>query len=132
MFTQACAPENNMSVPLLICDDSAMARKQVVKALPAEWDVDITLATNGVEALDAIRQGRGEVVLLDLTMPEIDGYDVLERVRSEGLKAAIIVISADIQPEARDRVMKFGALDFIKKPVDHHRLHDALRKCGLI
>lgn len=121
-----------MSIPLLICDDSAMARKQVVKSLPGEWSVDITLATNGAEALDAIRQGKGEVVLLDLTMPEIDGYGVLEKVQSEGLKTTIIVISADIQPEARERVMKFGALDFIKKPVDSHKLLDTLREHGLL
>lgn len=121
-----------MSIPLLICDDSAMARKQVVRALPEGWEVDVTMATNGVEGLEAIRAGKGEMVFLDLTMPELDGYGVLEKVKDEGLKAIIIVISADIQPEARDRVMKLGALDFIKKPVDGKKLQDVLKKYGLI
>lgn len=121
-----------MSIPLLICDDSAMARKQVVRALPEGWAVDVTMATNGVEGLDAIRSGKGEMVFLDLTMPEMDGYGVLENVKNEGLKSIIIVISADIQPEARDRVMKLGALDFIKKPVDGKKLQDVLKKYGLI
>lgn len=121
-----------MSIPLLICDDSAMARKQVVRALPEGWEVDVTMATNGVEGLDAIRAGKGEMVFLDLTMPEMDGYGVLENVKNEGHKSIIIVISADIQPEARERVMKLGALDFIKKPVDGKKLQDVLKKYGLI
>lgn len=121
-----------MSIPLLICDDSAMARKQVRRSLPEGWDVDVTMAGNGVEGLDAIRAGKGEMVFLDLTMPELDGYGVLDAVKTEGHKCIVIVISADIQPEARERVMKLGALDFIKKPVDGKKLQDVLKKYGLI
>jgi len=111
-----------MPIPLLICDDSAMARKQVKRSLPEGWDVEVTYATNGVEGVEAIRAGQGEMVFLDLTMPELDGYGVLDTVKREGLKAVIIVISADIQPEARDRVMKLGALDFVKKPIDSKKI----------
>jgi CheY-like chemotaxis protein len=109
-----------------------MARKQVMRALPEGWDVEITLAGNGHECLDAIRAGKGEMVLLDLTMPEMDGYRVLEQVKSEGLKAVIIVISADIQPAARERVLQLGALDFIRKPVDSKKLVETLQKYGLL
>ena len=119
-----------MSIPLLICDDSAMARKQVKRSLPEGWDVNVTMATNGVEGLEAIRAGQGEMVFLDLTMPELDGYGVLESIKNEGHKSIIIVISADIQPEARERVMKLGALDFIKKPVDGKKLQDVMKSLG--
>lgn len=108
-----------------------MARKQVLRALPEGWDVDVTFATNGVEGLTAIRAGKGEMVFLDLTMPEMDGYQVLEQIRAEGLKAVVIVISADIQPEARERVTKLGALDFIQKPVNSEKLVATLKKFGL-
>jgi len=121
-----------MTIPLVICDDSAMARKQVKRSLPEHWDVDITFAKNGVEGLDAIKDGKGEMVFLDLTMPELDGYGVLTAVKEQDLKSIIIVISADIQPEARDRVMKLGALDFIKKPVDTEKLSEVLKKYGLL
>lgn len=120
-----------MSIPLLICDDSNMARKQVTRALPSGWDVDITYATNGAEGLAAIRDGKGEMVFLDLTMPELDGYAVLDAVKSEGLKCMVIVISADIQPEARDRVLKAGALEFIRKPIDSQKLLTVLNQYGL-
>jgi two-component system, chemotaxis family, chemotaxis protein CheY len=121
-----------MSIPLLVCDDSAMARKQVKRALPEDWDVSVTFACNGVEGLDAIRAGKGEMVFLDLTMPELDGYSVLQTIKEEALKTVVIVISADIQPEARERVIALGALDFIKKPVDSKKLRDVLKKYGLL
>jgi CheY-like chemotaxis protein len=121
-----------MSIPLLICDDSNMARKQVQRSLPEGWDVEISLATNGQEAMEAIREGKGEILFLDLTMPVMDGYQVLEAIQAEGLKTVTIVISADIQPEAYSRVKALKALDFIKKPVDRIKLSEVLHKYGLV
>ena len=109
-----------------------MARKQVARALPEGWDVDITFATNGLEGIQAIRDGKGEMVLLDLTMPEMDGYQVLEAVKAEGLDTMIIVISGDIQPDAYARVTKLGAIEFIQKPVNSDKLQEVLRRFGLI
>ena len=109
-----------------------MARKQVAKSLPDGWDVDITFATNGREALEAIRGGKGEMVFLDLTMPEVDGFDVLEAIKAEDLKSVVIVISGDIQPVARERVLNLGALEFIKKPINKEKLVGTLENFGLI
>jgi CheY-like chemotaxis protein len=109
-----------------------MARKQVAKALPEGWDVSISYASNGLEALAAIRQGKGEMVFLDLTMPEMDGFGVLETIRKEDLKSVVIVISGDIQPVARDRVLQLGAIDFIKKPVSQEKLLQTLETYGLL
>lgn len=121
-----------MTIPLLICDDSNMARKQVARSLPDHWEVDITFATNGAEGLQAIREGKGEMVFLDLTMPVMDGFGVLEHVKAEDLNSVVIVISGDIQPEARDRVKSLGALEFIKKPVNKDKLHSVLQTYGLL
>ena len=103
-------------LPLLVCDDSTMARKQLIRALPPEWPVSITQASQGEEAMAAIRQGLGQVVLLDLTMPVMDGYQVLAKVREEGHACRIVVVSGDIQEEAQRRVAELGALGFIRKP----------------
>ena len=51
-----------MTTQVLICDDSAMARKQMARVLPKNWDVSITFAQNGMEGLEAIKAGKGEVV----------------------------------------------------------------------
>ena len=119
-------------IPLVVCDDSNMARKQVLRALPADWPVSVTEAVNGRQAMDAIRQGLGHVVLLDLTMPEMDGYQVLGALRDEGLKAQVIVISGDVQDEAVRRVHELGALAFLKKPFDENDLRQTLARLGLL
>lgn len=119
-------------IPLLVCDDSNMARKQVLRALPADWPVSVTEAGNGREAMEAIRRGLGQVVVLDLTMPEMDGYQVLSALRAEGLKAQVIVISGDIQDEAVRRVHELGALAFLKKPFDENQLRQTLSQVGLL
>lgn len=121
-----------MAIPVIICDDSNMARKQVARSLPQDWQVEVSFASNGLEALAAIRAGKGEIVFLDLTMPEMDGFAVLETIRQEDLKAIVIVISGDIQPIARERVMQLGALDFIKKPVQQEALAATLKAYGLL
>ncbi len=120
-----------MSIPLLVVDDSSFARKQVIRALPSDWDVEISQAAHGEEAIEQIESGKGEVVLLDLTMPIMDGYGVLEAIRAKDLPAMVIVISGDIQPEAAERVKKLGALAFIKKPLDREILSQVLRDFGI-
>ena len=85
-----------MPTSLLICDDSTMARKQVARSLPIGWDVDITFATNGVEALSAIKAGKGDILLLDLNMPVMDGYQVLEAIVKENLPTLVVIISVGL------------------------------------
>ncbi len=120
------------AVSLLICDDSSLARKQLLQALPAGWSVEVSQAATGLEALERIRQGGVEVLLLDLTMPELDGYQVLAQLREERLSCKTIVISADVQDEAVRRVLELGALAFIRKPADPIHLHQTLASLGLL
>jgi DNA-binding NtrC family response regulator len=120
-----------MPTPVLICDDSSFARKQVQRALPKDWDVEVSFAGNGEEGLNAIKSGKGDVVFLDLTMPVMDGFELLEAIKIEDLPCLVVVISGDIQPEAMARVKKLGAVDFIKKPVDASRLQQVLSDFGI-
>jgi len=121
-----------MSVPVIICDDSAVARKSLARALPAGWDVTLTLASGGAEALSAIREGKGDILFLDLTMPEVDGFAVLEAIRREDLPTMVIVVSGDIQPESQRRVAQLGAVAFLKKPVNSEELTTVLRDYGVL
>lgn len=121
-----------MPVSVLIVDDSPMARKMLVRALPAGWDIEVAQVGSGVEALTAYRAGKVDVMFLDLTMPEMDGYEVLETLRREDLNCLVIVVSADIQPRAQERVLSLGAIAFIKKPVDAQKIEVVLREYGII
>lgn len=116
---------------LLVCDDSAMARKQLLRALPEEWPFKVSQATNGVEALQYLREGGIDLLLLDLTMPVLDGYGVLTALREEGLVCRVIVVSGDVQDEAVRRVIELGALAFLKKPADPEQMRATLQRLGL-
>ena len=120
-----------MSTPVVICDDSSFARKQMARALPKDWDIDLSFACNGQEAVAAIKEGKADILFLDLTMPVLDGYGVLEAIRASDLPTMVIVVSGDIQPEAREKVRKLGALEFIKKPVTTEQIQEILSAYGL-
>jgi chemotaxis protein CheY-P-specific phosphatase CheC len=81
--------------------------------------------------VEQVLMGHGDLIFLDLTMPEMDGYGVLETLQQEGLRNKVFVVSGDIQPEAHQRVMSLGALDFIKKPAAPETLSALLRQHGL-
>ncbi len=120
-----------MTMSIIICDDSTVARNQMRAALPDDWDVEVSLAHHGGEAMDLLREGKGEVLFLDLNMPVLDGYQTLEAIRSESLSSIVIVVSGDVQPEAHRRVMSLGALAFIEKPAAPLDLVDLLNTYGL-
>lgn len=105
-----------MATNVIICDDSGMARKQLARSLPPDWSVVVTYAANGREAISALQQQPTEVLFLDLTMPEMDGYETLEEIRRLNIQVTVFVVSGDVQEEARRRVLSLGAVDFIKKP----------------
>jgi len=58
----------------------------MARALPKGWDVDVSFAGNGAEALDAIKAGKADILFLDLNMPVMDGYEALAAIRSQDLR----------------------------------------------
>jgi len=120
-----------MPLPILICDDSALARKQIARSLPKDWDISISFAENGKIGLESIRQKKADIVFLDLNMPIMDGYQVLEEIQRDNLNAIVIVISGDIQAEANKKVRELGAIDFIEKPINSENLAHILEQYGI-
>src|SRR5882762_5236537 len=118
-----------MATSILIVDDSAVSRSIIIRSLPPGWDVAITQASNGHEALIALQQKPYAVVLLDLNMPVMDGYEFLEAMNRSGLALpTVIVLSGDIQPGAQSRVRDLGARAFVQKPVRMDRVLGALKE----
>jgi chemotaxis protein CheY-P-specific phosphatase CheC/CheY-like chemotaxis protein len=120
-----------MTTPVLICDDSSFARKQMQRAIPDGWDVEISFAEHGLEALEMIRAGKADVMFLDLNMPVMDGYQTMQAIKDEDLPTMVIVVSGDVQPEARKRMLALGALEFIRKPTENAKLVEILTQFGL-
>jgi CheY-like chemotaxis protein len=121
----------------LLVDDSKLIRKGIAKELSkilAYESLNLTEAVNGKEALEYLFTSSFDLVLLDLTMPEKNGYEVLEALKEKGIRANIIVLTADIQPEAEKIVKKLGALAYIKKerPLNMKPLQDILTSIGIL
>ncbi|MDW3081519.1 response regulator, partial [Vibrio sp. 1403] len=112
----------------LICDDSALARKQMARSLPATLNPDITFAIHGKNALEELAQKEFKLMFLDLTMPEMDGFETLENMQRLGNKTPVVVVSGDIQPKAKERVFALGAKAFIQKPIAKDELKNALKE----
>ncbi|KII76610.1 response regulator [Vibrio renipiscarius] len=116
-----------MSYPVLICDDSALARKQIARSLPAPINANIHFAVHGFDALEQLENHAFKILFLDLTMPELDGFGTLEIIKQRGINIHVVVVSGDIQPKAKERVMALGAKAFIQKPIDQAILKSVLR-----
>jgi two-component system chemotaxis response regulator CheY len=116
---------------VLVVDDSTLARKMLIRSLPAGWDVEISQVTGGEEALKACREAPPAIMFLDLNMPGVDGYGVLSALQGTELPF-IIVHSADIQPLAKERVRAMGAKAFVNKPASAVEIAATLRECGVL
>jgi CheY-like chemotaxis protein len=116
---------------ILICDDSEMARKQMARALPSALRQQVSFCRNGSEALAQIRNSVPDMLFLDLNMPELDGYEVLEHLRSEQIELLTIVVSGDIQPQAKARVFSLGAVAFLNKPTAPEKVAKLLAQYGI-
>ncbi|MBR6891304.1 MAG: response regulator, partial [Clostridia bacterium] len=107
---------------VLVVDDQEINRD--VLGMILEDDYEIIYASNGREALEQIERYRDRlsVVLLDLIMPELDGFQVLERVRGNEFLKQIPVIVLTAEKTAELRALQMGAADFITKPFDMHEV----------
>lgn len=122
-----------MTSTLLVVDDSKSSR-QVNTALVRDLfgdEIACLEAASGEEALKILALQKVDLVLLDLTMPGISGYDVLAELRRLNMSVPVIVISADIQRLAKERVAALGAIGFIEKPVTQEALRTMLVKLGV-
>ncbi|WP_112478863.1 response regulator [Vibrio variabilis] len=102
---------------ILICDDSKVARKSLASCIDASFAGEIVFAANGHEAIEIIDNQSIDVVFLDITMPGMDGFEVLEVLRQRECRSKIVMVSGDIQEMAQARCFELGAYAFIQKPL---------------
>jgi len=116
---------------VLLVDDDAAIRKSVSVSLELEG-FRVVSASGGRAALEAVERIRPSVVLLDLTMPDLDGLEVIKRLRGDGDDTPICVLSARDEVEDRVRGLEVGADDYVVKPFAIEevaaRLHALLRR----
>src|SRR5215831_13430290 len=113
---------------ILVVDDNAVNRLTLARSLELQGH-SVALAEGGQQALDMVRAGSYDVVLLDIVMPDMDGFQVLERMKAEqSLRdIPVIVISALEDVESAVRCIELGAEDYLPKPFDPVLLRARLR-----
>jgi adenylate cyclase len=111
---------NNLDSSLLVVDDSDAIRLTMVNALNRLGYSKIQTARHGLEALELIREKAFDLVLLDIEMPQLDGFGVLAALKNESFRneMAIIVTSGVDELDAVVRCIELGAEDFLHKPVN--------------
>jgi CheY-like chemotaxis protein len=120
----------NQLLNVTICDDSRLAQRQLSLAIK-HWNTNLSFASNGEQAIDAINNAKADLLFLDLNMPVMDGYQLLKKIREDDLQTMVIVVSGDIQKRALQKVTELGAIGFITKPINTDKLQDIVEKFGL-
>ena len=108
---------------ILIVDDEPLARQRLQRLLAASPDCDVTAVPNGVAALDAVRRDRPDIVFLDVQMPEMDGFTVLDRI--EPANRPVVVFVTAFEQHAL-RAFDAEAVDYLVKPFDDSRFAASL------
>lgn len=112
---------------ILIVDDAEFLRVRLNKILDTEG-YEVFQAENGVKAVSAYKEKHPDVVLMDVTMPEMDGLAALKEIVSFDPQAKVVMLTALGQESVVLDAVKSGARDFIVKPFEHDRVMKAISK----
>ncbi len=115
-------------IRLLIVDDEHLARQRVHSLLATRSDFDVIgECATGAEAVRAIRELQPDVVLLDVQMPELDGFDVISEIGAQNMPLVIFATAFD---EYAIDAFEIGAVDYLLKPVDEERFNRTLDRAA--
>jgi two-component system LytT family response regulator len=110
----------------LVVDDEPLARRSLRVVLDTDAEIDLVgEAGSGVEALALIRRHSPDLVFLDIQMPELDGFGVLERIEAAELPVVVFVTAFD---RYALKAFEFHALDYLLKPFDDARFEKTLAR----
>ena len=111
-----------------MCDDAAFMRMMIKDILTKNGYGIAGEAENGVVAIDKYNETKPDLVLMDITMPEMDGIQALKKIRENDPSAVVIMCSAMGQQAMVIEAIQSGAKDFIVKPFQADRVLEAVKK----
>jgi CheY-like chemotaxis protein len=122
------ATDRRPALRILLAEDN-LVNQRVAMSMLGKMGHRITLATNGLEALDQWRQGDFDLILMDVQMPEMTGLQATMQIRGEeaaGAHVPIVAMTASAMSEERDRCLAAGMDDFISKPVSYKVIEEMI------
>ena len=112
---------------VLLVDDAAFMRMRCARLLQEEGH-EVIEAANGREAIDIYQEQRPDAVLMDITMPEMDGLDALRAIKATDPEARVAMLTAMGQQAIVIEAIRAGARDFVVKPFERERVLAAIAK----
>ena len=118
-------------IQILVVEDNRLNQMVMKKLLSANIRFNYTIVENGQEALNELNTKAYDLVLMDLQMPIMDGYEATKAIREGKINAfnkdiAIIAVTADAMPKTKDRVLEIGMNDYMTKPIDKNELFNKI------
>jgi DNA-binding response OmpR family regulator len=117
----------HLPFPILVAEDNPV-NQRVMQRLLGRIGVRSDLVSNGAEALRSLENGKYAAILMDCSMPEMDGWAATEEIRRRGLSIPIIAMTANAFKEDRDRCLKSGMNEYLAKPITIEDLHAAISR----
>ena len=117
-----------MAKSILICDDAAFMRVMIKDILTKNGYEVAGEAENGLKAVEKYNETKPDLVMMDITMPEMDGIQALKKIKEADPAANIIMCSAMGQQAMVIESIQSGAKDFIVKPLQADRVLEAVKK----
>ncbi len=99
----------------------------LMESLLADWGYSVANAHNGAEGLEAIEKENFDLIILDLMMPVMDGYDFLKKKKEKNNSSLVLIVSARHDMESIERALSFGANDYITKPFNSIDLENKIK-----
>ena len=118
-----------MMIKIYLVDDQPSIRKGLQMQMALESDFLVVGETgDGLSALQRIEELEPEVVVLDIDMPGMDGFDSLQALRQLEIDVPVIILSIQADPVSRQRALELGAADFVEKKASSTELFAAIRR----
>ena len=112
---------------VMVVDDAAFMRMRCKKIL-VENGFDVVEAANGLEAVSMYKENHPDMVLMDITMPDMDGLAALKEIKKIDPSAKVAMVTAMGQQALVMEALKTGAMDFVIKPFDQERVLGTIKK----
>ncbi len=112
---------------VLAIEDSVFIRRLIVRIMK-NGGHEVLEAGDGQEGVEMAEKHKPDCILLDISMPGMSGFDVLDTLNKKGIKIPVVILSADIQQTSRDKCTSFGVVEFIRKPPKERELLEGVKK----
>lgn len=129
--TQYFKDHSNTPLKILVVDDNEI-NQSLMKHLLSQWNINFDIVSNGLEAVDHLRNNDCDLVLMDIQMPQMDGYAATQKIREElKLNLPIIAMTAHALAGEREKCMSRGMNEYISKPIKEEELFKLISNFGL-